>query len=72
MLAFFGLGVQELTILALVGLLMFAVPVIAVILALTLTRRADRGRKQDELEELEEEVEQLREEVERMKVGPGD
>jgi hypothetical protein len=72
MLAFLGLGIQEWTILALAGLLMFALPVLAAILALALTRKADRGREHDELVELEEEVEHLREEVERMKVGPGD
>jgi hypothetical protein len=72
MFAVLGLGMQELTILILVALMMFALPIIAVILALTLARNADHGMKQEALEELEEEVEHLRKEVERLRIGPGD
>jgi hypothetical protein len=65
MFAFFGLGPQEIVILLLIGLL----PVIAVVVALSLTRRSESTYNADAVVELRAELARLREEVDRRKDG---
>jgi cell division protein FtsB len=69
MFAIFGLGLQEIVILLVIGLLFVGGPILAVVVALSLTRRSDRAGNPDAVAELRAEVERLREEVERLKRG---
>jgi hypothetical protein len=67
MFAFFSLGLQEIVILTGIGLLVIGGPVLAVLLALHLIRRSERGGEFGERSELRENVQRLREEVERLR-----
>jgi cell division protein FtsB len=69
MFAFFGLGPQEIVILLLIGVLLIGGLILAVVVALSLTRRLERTGCPDEVKELRAEVEDLREEVEGLKKG---
>jgi ubiquinone biosynthesis protein UbiJ len=69
MFAIFGLGPQEIVILLLMGLMSVGGPVLAVVVALYLTRRSEGTVNPDAVAELRAEVERLREECERLKKG---
>jgi cell division protein FtsB len=69
MFAFFGLGLQEIAILLLIGLLLVGGLILAVVVAVSLTRRLERTGCPDGVKELRAEVEDLREEVEELKKG---
>ena len=65
----FGLGMQEIVILLVIGLLLVAGPILAVVVVLSLVRRSERTGNPEAVAELRTEVERLREEVERLKKG---
>jgi hypothetical protein len=65
----FGLGMPEIIILLLIGLMLVGGPIIAIVVVLALTRRSQGTVKPDAVAELRAEVERLREEVERLKKG---
>jgi cell division protein FtsB len=69
MFAFFGLGMQEIIILLVIGLMLVGGPILAVVVVLSLARRSEGTGKPDAVAELRAEVERLREEVERLKKG---
>ena len=70
---FFGLGIPELIILALMGFFLVVVPVVVIVLGVTLSRKSSSAippapsRQQLEIERLREDVQQLRAEIERLK-----
>jgi cell division protein FtsB len=65
----FGLGMQEIVILLVIGLLLVAGPILAVVVVLSLVRRSEPTGNRDAVAELRAEVHRLREEVERLKKG---
>jgi hypothetical protein len=69
MFAFLGLGMHEVIILLVIGLMLVAGPIVAVLVVLSLARRSEGTGKPDAVAELRAEVGRLREEVERLKKG---
>jgi hypothetical protein len=69
MFAFFGLGMQEIIILLVIGLMLVGGPILAVVVVLSLARRSEGTGKPDAVGELRAEVQRLREEVESLKKG---
>jgi hypothetical protein len=69
MFAYFGLGLQEIVILLLIGLLLVGGLIFAVVLALSMAHWLERPGDPDEVAELRAYVEGLREEVKGMKKG---
>lgn len=69
MFAVFGLGISEIIVLAIVGLLIFGVPILAILIALAASKQSKRAAPVNEVALLRAEVQQLREEVDRLKQG---
>ena len=69
MLAIFGLGIAEIIVLLVIGLVLVGVP-IALVMALSATKRsAPTLHRDDEIAELRHEIDRLRSEVERLRKG---
>ena len=71
MFAFFGLGLPEIIILAIIGLTIFIIPVIAIMIGLSAAKQAKGAAPVSEIALLRAEVQQLREEIERLKRSLG-
>jgi hypothetical protein len=67
----FNLGMQEMVILLLIGLMMIGGPILVVVIVLSLARKSEGAGKPDAVAELRAEVERLSGEVERLKKGSG-
>jgi cell division protein FtsB len=66
---FFGLGLPEIIVLVVIGLLMLAIPAAVILRVLAVVRRPRNDSQAHEHRELRAEVKDLREEVERLKRG---
>jgi hypothetical protein len=65
----FGLGMQEIIILLVIGLMLVGGPILAIFIVLSFARKSDGTGKIDSVADLRAEVQRLREEVERLKKG---
>jgi hypothetical protein len=64
----FGLGLPEIIVLVIIGILLFGFPAVALMLALALSRKSSAvSNAPSEIEKLRGEVERLREEIEELK-----
>jgi HAMP domain-containing protein len=69
MFAFFGLGIMEIMVLAIIGLIVVVGPIIAIVAISAGSRAKPNTSAADEIMELRAEVKRLREELARLKAG---
>lgn len=65
----FGLGVPELFVLLILGLMLVGGPIMAVAIVLSMAKKGDAAGRPDSVADLRAEVQRLREDVERLKKG---